>query len=205
MIHVIEWTGKNLLEVIRLTGQNASASDYKWEDYERLVKDKGLKIFTPDGSVIASIGNYIINDNNECYILTKRATTMNKVFLGGTCAETTWRDELIKVLTVDYFNPVVEDWTPECIEIENNEKQNLCNIHFYIITKEMIGVYSIAEVVESAMTEGKATILQVMPLGFTDAQLKSLKAVISLVNSHGAIGFLDDNVYSAMTTLNAFK
>jgi hypothetical protein len=34
---------------------------------------------------------------------------MNKVFLGGTCAETTWRDDLIPKLQIDYFNPVVED------------------------------------------------------------------------------------------------
>ncbi len=38
----------------------------------------------------------------------------NKVFLGGTCNESTWRDRVIKDLKIDYFNPVVEDWTPEC-------------------------------------------------------------------------------------------
>ena len=32
-----------------------------------------------------------------------------KVFLGGTCNESTWRDELIKKLKIDYFNPVVDD------------------------------------------------------------------------------------------------
>ena len=43
----------------------------------------------------------------------------NKVFLGGTCASTTWRAELIPQLTVDYFDPVVEDWIPNCIEVED--------------------------------------------------------------------------------------
>ena len=38
---------------------------------------------------------------------------MNRIFLGGTCAETTWRDELIEQLEVDYFNPVVKNWTEE--------------------------------------------------------------------------------------------
>lgn len=40
-----------------------------------------------------------------------------KIFLGGTCCETTWRDELIPYLekaNIEYFNPVVKDWTPEC-------------------------------------------------------------------------------------------
>jgi len=34
---------------------------------------------------------------------------MNKVFLGGTCNESTWRDELIPMLEIDYFNPVVDE------------------------------------------------------------------------------------------------
>ncbi len=51
-----------------------------------------------------------------------------KVFLGGTCNKTTWREELIPLLTIDYFNPVVKDWTPECQEIEKQQKE-LCNIH----------------------------------------------------------------------------
>jgi hypothetical protein len=33
----------------------------------------------------------------------------NKVFLGGTCENTTWRKELIDNLKVDYFNPVVDN------------------------------------------------------------------------------------------------
>ena len=64
----------------------------------------------------------------------------NKIFLGGTCAETTWRNDLIRTLNqIEYFNPVVEDWTPECQQVEINEKENHCNIHFYCITKEMQG------------------------------------------------------------------
>ena len=30
-----------------------------------------------------------------------------KVFLGGTCAESKWREKLIPLLQCDYFNPVV--------------------------------------------------------------------------------------------------
>ncbi len=81
----------------------------------------------------------------------------NKIFLGGTCAESTWRDELIELIQVDFFNPVVDDWTEDCVAIENDEKTNKCNIHLYVITSLMIGSYSIAEAVESAMTPGKIT------------------------------------------------
>ena len=39
---------------------------------------------------------------------------MKKVFLGGTCNESTWRNELIPLLEnagVEYFNPVVSATT----------------------------------------------------------------------------------------------
>jgi hypothetical protein len=75
-----------------------------------------------------------------------------RIFLGGTCADTTWRDELIKELDklgIEYFNPVVENWTPECQAIEEDEKNNKCDCHLYVITKEMMGTYSIAEIINS--------------------------------------------------------
>ena len=49
---------------------------------------------------------------------------MDKIFLGGTCANTTWRDELINKLVnynVNWFNPVVKNWTEECQAIEEAE------------------------------------------------------------------------------------
>ena len=131
---------------------------------------------------------------------------MNKVFLGGTCAETTWREELIKVIDVPYFNPVVDDWTQDCIEIENKEKAIFCNVHLYVITKEMIGVYSIAEVVESAMNSGKITIFHVMPDGFDPAQLRSLKAVAGMIRGHGGIAYIDTDLHRTARVINfAFK
>ena len=131
---------------------------------------------------------------------------MNKVFLGGTCAETTWRDELIPLIQVGYFNPVVEDWTPECIQTENYEKEVKCNIHLYVITSAMIGVYSIAEVIQSSLTKGKSTILHVMPDGFSTAQLKSLDAVCQLVSSNGSVAYIDDELARTARVINfAYK
>ena len=66
----IKWTGDNLREVINLTGWNESASSkWTWEEYEQVVKEKGLKIFTPDGAVIAAIGSWIVRDGNDCHVL----------------------------------------------------------------------------------------------------------------------------------------
>ncbi len=113
-----------------------------------------------------------------------------KIFLGGTCAETTWRDELIPELTkrgIEYFNPVVSDWTPDCIVIEDHEKQNVCGTHLYLITPEMQGVYSIAEAVDSAWrAEGTKDKVILAVLGdektWGTPMWKSLGATIKLVN-----------------------
>ena len=66
----IKWTGDNLREVISMTGWNESASSkWTWEEYEQVVKEKGLKIFTPDGSAMAGIGDWIVRDGNDCFVL----------------------------------------------------------------------------------------------------------------------------------------
>lgn len=131
---------------------------------------------------------------------------MNKVFLGGTCSTSTWRDKLIPLLQLDFFNPVVENWTPDCIEIENKEKEEHCNIHLYVITKEMKGVYSIAEMVQSSLDKTKTTIVQIIPDGFDPAQLKSLEAVVKLLHKNRAIAYIDNELGRTLRVLHyAYK
>lgn len=77
-----------------------------------------------------------------------------KVFLGGTCNESTWRDELIKKLKIDYFNPVVDDWTEECYKEELRQRE-ICDYCLYVITPRMTGVYSIAEVIDDSNKQKK--------------------------------------------------
>ena len=114
-----------------------------------------------------------------------------KWFLGGTCAETTWRDELMPLLdkaNIKYFNPVVKNWTPECQAIEEDEKNNKCNVHLYVITPEMQGVYSIAEIINSCWqavvygtTVNKVYFYILDPDNkFSKGQLKSLNATMRL-------------------------
>ena len=118
---------------------------------------------------------------------------MKKIFLGGTCNDSTWRNELIPILEkyhIQYFNPVVDDWTEECVKIENKEK-NLCDCHLYVITPKMTGVYSIAELIESVHTPNKLTIFCYIQRDdnnyFTKGQLKSLDNVGKLVIKHNGI------------------
>lgn len=126
----------------------------------------------------------------------------NKVFLGGTCAETTWRNDLEKVLQIPFYNPVVEDWTPECQQEERVQKEEHCNIHLYVITKEMQGVFSIAEVIDSTHQKGKRTILHVIPDGFDKGQLKSLSAVCDMVNANGGIAYIDTDLNRTARVIN---
>lgn len=119
-----------------------------------------------------------------------------KIFLGGTCNESTWRDALIPLLEkagISYFNPVVDDWTPECQEEERRQKQ-LCNIHLYVITKEMTGSFSIAEAVDSAWQNGVTCIFQVYPEGFSKAQLKSFQAIAELIDKKGEYASVNPDI-----------
>lgn len=70
-------------------------------------------------------------------------------FLGGTCNDSNWREQLIPLLEIDYFNPVVKNWTPECMEEEIKQRET-CDFVLYVITPEMTGVYSIAEVIDDS-------------------------------------------------------
>lgn len=134
-------------------------------------------------------------------ILGINTANVNKVFLGGTCANTTWRDEIAPLLRVNYFNPVVDDWNEKAMLREREEKA-LCNVHLYVITSAMIGLYSIAEVIDSIHESGKYVLLHVLPAGFDDAQLKSLKAVAKMVQQHGQLAFIDDDLMLTVVMLN---
>jgi hypothetical protein len=127
---------------------------------------------------------------------------MSKVFLGGTCNGSKWRELVIPFLHIDHYNPVVEDWTPECQEIEIQEKEVFCDIHLYVITSEMKGVFSIAETIESVMDCRKTTILHIDPTGFDEGQLRSLKAVVDMVKRHGGIAYVDKYLQRAYNVIN---
>jgi hypothetical protein len=141
---------------------------------------------------------------------------MNRIFLGGTCAESTWRDELIDYMKndkVEWFNPVVKNWTPECQAIEEDEKNNKCNVHLYVITPKMIGVYSIAEIINScwqAQCYGtKVNKVAFFILGeWEKGQKKSFNATLRLcgdIAPERFVGGFAANVHEIYTKLVAEK
>ena len=128
---------------------------------------------------------------------------MKKVFLGGTCNESTWRNLIIPMLTINYFNPVVDDWTEDCMAEEIRERKT-CDFCLYTITPKMTGVYSIAEVVDDSNKRPEKTIFVGLKTegnqGFSEAQWKSLGAVAKMVKSNG--GQVFDNLKAAANYMN---
>jgi len=118
--------------------------------------------------------------------------SMIKVFLGGTCNDSDWRDRLIPMLEIEYFNPVVEDWTPECQDEEIRQRKE-CDYCLYVITPRMIGVYSIAEVVDDSNKRPDKTLFCVLDtdgnLVFSEGQMKSLRQTMKMVANNGGTVF----------------
>ena len=113
-----------------------------------------------------------------------------KVFLGGTCAKSKWREKLIPMLKCDYFNPVVEDWTSECQEKEELEK-HICDYHLYVITPKMKGVFSIAEAVNDSIKYKDYCIFCITKeeddRDWKKDELKSLDATAKMISANGGI------------------
>ena len=137
---------------------------------------------------------------------------MKKVFLGGTCNESTWRNELIPLLEekgIEYYNPVVEDWTPECQQEEYRQKE-ICDVHLYLITKKMKGVFSIAEAVASCQDAGKLTLFVFANFDgeFDEGERRSLDAVGNLIVKlggayHTGINTIEELALSVSTVVNS--
>lgn len=132
-----------------------------------------------------------------------------KIFLGGTCADSTWREELLEKLDLDRieaFNPVVPDWTPECQAIEDlhRETDDIC---LYVITPEGEGFYSFVEVVDDSNKRPERTVLCVL----TEANGKSFEGhtkkcalkTMKLVANNGAI--VVESLDQLATYLNSYE
>lgn len=128
-------------------------------------------------------------------------TKSPKVFLGGTCNESTWREKLIALLEIDYFNPVVPDWNDAAYQKELAERET-ADFNLYVLTAKMTGVYSIAEVVDDSNKRPTKTVLCVLPDDgdFDTPVKKSIDAVKKLVSGNG--GQVFDTLEEVATFLN---
>jgi hypothetical protein len=118
---------------------------------------------------------------------------MSEVFLGGTCAGPDYREQLIPLLTVPYFNPVVADWKPEDAAREDRAKEE-ASANVFVITPAAIGMYSVAELTELAIESEKPLFVMFMEVeGFTwnEHQLKSNAQIKKLLSKYNALIFED--------------
>ncbi len=113
-----------------------------------------------------------------------------KVFLGGTVADSNWREEIIPLLEIDYFNPVVEEWDEQAYQTELYEREH-CDYNLYVLTPKMIGYYSIAEVMDDAYKKGNRTIycflLQDGEDEFHEGQIISLEKIGRAITRYGSV------------------
>lgn len=134
---------------------------------------------------------------------------MTRVFLGGTCNGSTWRDYVIEHMPEDvkFFNPVVDVWDEKARDKEELEKWGFCNLHLYVITPRMKGVYSIAEIVESSMRKNIDVLMCVLPkdgdLEFDEEQMKSFDAVATMIKKYSA--YSCNSLEDVIRYINALK
>ena len=126
------------------------------------------------------------------------------VFLGGTCAKSTWRDELIPMLDqdkIEVFNPVVPHWTKECQVVED---YHIC---LYVITPEGTGFYSFVEVTDDSNKRPEKTVLCVLNEAngqeFDSHNVKAVLKTMKLVAKNGAVVF--DNLEDLAKYLNNYQ
>lgn len=117
---------------------------------------------------------------------------MRKVFLGGTCNNSIWRESLIKLLDLDnieYVNPVVKEWNIKNKEDELIQRES-CDFCLYTITPKMKGLYSIAEVIDDSNKRPEKTIFCLLNHEpecnkFSLFQINSLDEVGRMVGRNG--------------------
>lgn len=113
-----------------------------------------------------------------------------KVFLGGTVNGSTWREEVISKLNIDYFDPVVKEWNEEARQNELRERET-CDYNLYVLSPKMVGFYSIAEVVDDSFKKPGQTLFCFLsvdgPEKFTANQLTSLRYLGRVVEQNGGI------------------
>lgn len=118
---------------------------------------------------------------------------MKRIFLGGTCNDSKWREQLIPLLRkskLDYFDPVIKDdeWDEEAQQRELNERVG-CDFCCYTVTPKMTGSFSIAEAVDDSNKRPEKVIFCVLETddedSFDEDQLESLEAIGLMIERNG--------------------
>lgn len=89
-----------------------------------------------------------------------------RVFLGGSCNPTTWRKDvaipILEAASVSYYNPQVDDWSPELVAIEAKAKE-VAETLLFVIDSQTRAIASILEATEM-IVEGRDVVLVIDPI-----------------------------------------
>ena len=92
------------------------------------------------------------------------AEPVTQVFLGGSCNPTVWRTEvaipIFEKHGIGYYNPQVDDWTPDLARTESLAKEQSSHLLF-VIDKQTRAMASIVEATEY-ICRGKNVVLVVI-------------------------------------------
>ena len=127
------------------------------------------------------------------------------VFLGGTCDNDMWRQDLIALIEskVDYYNPQkgIDEWC-DADKAKEIEQRKTCDIIFYNITQAS-SIVSIAEAIDDSNKRPERTIVC---LTCTDTPMK-WAAIDEMITNNGAVvvSDLDDAAIEIITMANELK
>ncbi|KAL0895797.1 hypothetical protein ABMA27_011838 [Loxostege sticticalis] len=89
-----------------------------------------------------------------------------EVFLGGSCNPTTWRSDIaipmLKKMGITYFNPQVDDWSTELIEVEHRAKA-AARALLFVLDSETRAVAASVEAAHLAAAAPTALLLVLRP------------------------------------------
>ena len=112
-----------------------------------------------------------------------------KVFLDGTENGSTWREELIANIEIEYFDPSGKERSRRTLREEEAQKAE-SDYCLYVITPLMDDFENISELVDDSNKYPQRTLFcyleQDQGQSFNTHQLKSLKAVGQMVEGNGA-------------------
>jgi len=120
------------------------------------------------------------------------------IFLGGT-HHSTWRKDFLKLIKnmnsdINCYDPSVERWTYENVILENLVKQ-YTKYHVYVLSPNMVGIYSVAEMVDSVHDDKVKTYFYIMQedvdsdgntVSWNPRLLNSIYALNNMMLKHGA-------------------
>lgn len=113
-----------------------------------------------------------------------------KVFLGGSTSNSKWRNQLIPLLKIDFFNPVVKKWSKEH-QLEEEKQKKESDFRLYVVTRTY-SMYSIAEAVDDSNKFPQKTIFCVVneelpngKMALTPSNLNRLNEIGKIIVSNG--------------------